>query len=210
MTTIPDEAIALIISSEGIDQPWKWPGGGSGITLGVGCDIGADPDSLEFWRGVLADTEIHTLQQARGLTGRRAKEIETRFRGINVSRAQAQRVFAERTLPTEIARTLKAFPGIEFMPAAVLGALVSLVYNRGESTYDAPGSTRRREMRIIREILADFQTMTPNERSSHLREYALKIAVQFRKMCRLWVGMSLPGLLIRREAEARMIENSVL
>ncbi len=209
-TTISDEAIRLILDAEGLDQPWRWPGGGSGITLGHGSDIGADPDSLEHWRGVLADTEIHTLSQAKGITGRRAKQIETRFRGINVSKAQAQLVFSQRTLPIEINRTLKAFPGIELMPPPVLGALVSLVYNRGASITDGPGSTRRREMRIIHEILAEFQTFSQSQRDACQREYALKIAVQFRKMCRLWVGMSLPGLLVRRENEARMIEEAVL
>lgn len=203
--TIPQKAIDLILASEGIDQPWKWPGGGSGITLGYGCDIGADPDSLEFWQGILDPKAICTLRQAVGITGRAAKEIETRFRGINVTRSQAMQVFMERNLPTEINRTLKAFPGIEFMPGEVVGSMVSLVFNRGTSLV----GDRRHEMKIISEILAEFQTLTQEARGRVMAEYIRKIAVQIRKMKRLWEGMGLDGLLVRRDAEADLCLSAI-
>jgi hypothetical protein len=76
---IPQKAIDLILEAEGIDQPGRWPGGGSGITLGYGCDIGADPKSLDFWTGILSDDEIALLRTARGITGRGAAQIQTRF-----------------------------------------------------------------------------------------------------------------------------------
>lgn len=198
---IPQSAIDLILESEGIDQPYRWPGGGSGITLGYGVDIGADPCSLGHWRGVLSDAEIQTLKQAVGVTGRAAKQIMTRFVGIKITKAQAMRVFSEFTLPIEIAKTLRAFPGVEAMPPEVLGAMVSLVYNRGAST-DGP---RRYEMKIIGEILAEFQTFDVDQRAACLAEYVAKIAAQFRRMKRLWIGQGLPGLLIRRDAEADLV-----
>lgn len=203
--TIPQEAIDLILESEGIDQPYRWPGGGSGVTLGYGVDIGADPDGLEHWRGVLADTEIQTLKQAVGLTGWAAKQIESRFVGIKVTKAQAMKVFSELTLPTEIAKTLRAFPGVEAMPPEVLGAMVSLVYNRGTST-DGP---RRYEMKIIGEILAEFQTFNADQRAACQAEYIAKIAGQFRRMKRLWVGQGLDGLLVRRDREADLILSAI-
>lgn len=205
MITIPQRAIDLILESEGIDQPWRWPGGGSGITLGYGCDIGADPASLDFWQPYLTEPQIALLAQAKGRTGRAAAVIQTRFRSIKVTREQSLAVFKEESLPREIALTLKAFPGIEFMPGEVLGALVSVVYNRGTDITDDPGSTRRREMRIIHEILADFQTMTAEGRAACVDEYARKIALQIRKMKRLWVNQGLDGLLVRRDAEADLI-----
>src|SRR5687768_10466086 len=58
---IPQEAIDLILKAEGVDQPYKWPGGMSGITLGYGVDIGADPDSLDYWRDELHAREIEHL-----------------------------------------------------------------------------------------------------------------------------------------------------
>jgi len=202
---IPQSAIDLILESEGMDQPYKWPGGGSGITLGYGVDIGADPEGLEHWRGVLADTEIQTLRQAVGVTGRAAQNIQSRFVGIKVSRSQALKVFQELTLPTEIRKTLKAFPGVEFMPPEVLGAMVSLVYNRGTSIE----GDRRREMRIIHEILAEFQTFTEEQRDACRVEYMTKIAGQFRRMKRLWIGQSLDGLLVRRDKEADLILSAI-
>lgn len=203
--TIPQSAIDLILESEGIDQPYRWPGGGSGITLGYGVDIGADPDGLEHWRGVLADTEIQTLRQALGVTGRAAKQLETRFVGIKVSRSQAMKVFLELTLPTEIAKTLRAFPGVEAMPPEVIGAMVSLVYNRGT----AIEGERRCEMRIIHEILEEFQTFDQAQRDACRAEYMTKIAGQFRRMKRLWIGQGLDGLLTRRDAEADLILSAI-
>src|ERR1035437_10317383 len=93
ITTIPAKAIDLILESEGIDQPWQWPGGGSGITLGYGCDIGADPGSLQYWTGILTAADLATLAQAQGVTGASAAEIESRFRAITVSAAGALSVF---------------------------------------------------------------------------------------------------------------------
>jgi len=199
---IPQAAIDLILESEGVDQPWKWPEGSSGITLGFGCDIGADPPSLEFWRGILSDDEITLLSQAKGKTGENAHRLEDRFRSIHITRVDALKVFMDFSLPREIQTTLKAFPGIEFMPAPVQGAIVSLVYNRGTDTTDAPSSTRRREMRIIHEILVEFQTFTPEQRAACQAEYIIKIALQIRKMKRLWAGTGQRGLLVRRDAEA--------
>lgn len=42
---IPREALEFIIDEEGMDQPWKFPGGDSGITLGHGYDLGAGTES---------------------------------------------------------------------------------------------------------------------------------------------------------------------
>lgn len=204
--TIPQKAIDLILESEGIDQPYKWPGGGSGITLGYGCDIGADPKSLDFWIGILTNDQIKLLSQAKGLTGRAAAQIQTRFIAIKVTKEQSLNVFTKTSLPREINLTLKTFPGIEVMPDVVLGALVSLVYNRGT---DVTGD-RRHEMKIIQEILGEFQTFTPEQRSSVKDEYIRKIALQFRKMKRLWFGQGLDGLLRRRDAEADLCLSAIV
>ena len=79
----------MILEAEGIDQPAKFPGGESGITLGYGCDIGADPKSLEYWRGILTDDQINRLAAAKGKTGGAAAAIARQFSDINVSKADA-------------------------------------------------------------------------------------------------------------------------
>lgn len=202
MTTISTKAIDLILESEGIDQPEKWPGGGSGITLGYGCDIGADPKSLEYWRGVLSDGDLATLAQARGITGRAAAQIRTRFANIHVTEAQARTVFTQHTLPTEIALTLRTFPGVEKLPNDVLGALTSLVFNRGG---DLTGD-RRREMQAIHDAIVNSRTEAGEDDSTRMRNLQHFIAEQLRGMKRLWVGQGLDGLLRRRDAEAALAE----
>jgi hypothetical protein len=112
----PQEAVSMILEAEGIDQPGKWPEGESGITLGYGCDIGADPKSLEYWRGILTDEQINRLAAAKGKTGRAAANIARQFSDIKVSKADALSVFMKKTLPLEIALTRKTYPGIDLLP----------------------------------------------------------------------------------------------
>ena len=201
---IPQAAIDMILDAEGIDQPWKWPGGGSGISLGYGCDIGADPGSLVYWSGVLKDFEVESLRQALGKVGRDAAQIQTRFKSINVTKDQALTVFKTRTLPKEIVSTTNTFPGVEKLPSEVLGALVSLVYNRGTEL----SGDRRKEMKTIHDLIVEYAALdNPNKviRDKYIR----KIANQFVAMKRLWVGQGLDGLLARRDAEANLCLSAI-
>lgn len=193
---ISQDAIDLILESEGVDQPYRWPGGESGITLGFGCDIGADPTSLDYWREELTPEELDTLSQAKGVTGDRARSMQTMFSGIKITPSQALRVFYRYTLPVEIAKTKAAFPGAEQLPPSALGALVSVVFNRGTSRKGA----RRVDMQDIYDILRDgVQT----------GDLAL-LAQQFRDMKHLWEGTGLDGLITRREREAKLVESCIV
>lgn len=196
----PQKAIDLILDAEGIDQPGKWPGGGSGITLGYGCDIGADPASLEFWRGILSNEQMELLATAKGKTGRAAAQIQTRFAGIKIGKEAALKVFMETSLPREIELTKKVYPGIDKLPEEVLGAMTSIVYNRGA---DLSGP-RRTEMLAIRGIIQGFCANNFDEASA-----LKKIAALIRSMKRLWQGQGLDGLLKRREVEARLVESAL-
>lgn len=203
---IPPKAIDLILEEEGVDQPGRWPGGGSGITLGYGCDIGADPASLSLWAGVLTDEQIVRLQAAKGITGRAAAQIQTRFNDIKVTEAQARDVFLRQTLPREERATLAGFPGSEKLPSLVFGALVSLVYNRGTSL----DGDRRREMKAIHDAIINSdrneEREDPQLRKNNLLRF---IAAQLRAMKRIWVGQGLDGLLRRRDAEADLVEAAI-
>jgi GH24 family phage-related lysozyme (muramidase) len=191
--TITDKAFRLILEAEGLDQPGNWPGGGSGITLGIGYDIGyVTPEQFEEdWDKYLSAEQIERLKTAIGLKGGSAEMRAPQFRDIKVTRKDAEEVFKARTLPLHSKRTEEAFPGVDQLPPDVQGALVSLVFNRG------PGmdGDRRKEMRAIREAVAN----------KDLRE----IAAQIRAMKRLWEGQGLDGLLRRRDAEADLIESSI-
>jgi GH24 family phage-related lysozyme (muramidase) len=199
ITSIPQRAVDLILEAEGVDQPYLWPGGDSGITIGFGYDLGYEETFVADWKGVLPDGAINALQSAVGVKAERAARMAAGFRGIKITRDQALKVFCQHTLPQETAKTLKAFPGLEKMPDAVRGALVSLVFNRGP----AMEGERRREMRNIRQIVSGIAN------GAQLNDGLKAIAQQFRSMKRLWAGRGLDGLLVRREAEAKLVESAI-
>ena len=190
---VPDEALALILDAEGLDQPSQWPGGASGITIGVGYDLGfATADQFEEdWSPFLSTDEIERLKDVIGLSGDKASQRASEFRDIKIKRADAEQVFKERTLPLYSQRTEAAFPGVDQLPAAAQGALVSLVFNRGAGM----NGDSRREMRAVRDAVAE----------GNLQE----IADQIRSMKRLWEGKNLGGLLKRRDAEADLVESAI-
>ena len=188
---IPQEAIDLILEAEGVDQPSKWPGEASGITLGYGYDLGYEKNFALDWRDLLSGGSIARLHIALGVTGQNAHAMAPRFRDITITRDMALKVFLGATLPHYEVETSIAFPGVERLPLLVLGALVSLVFNRGTGMT----GPRRAEMRVIRDAV----------RIGDLRE----IAKQLRAMKRLWAGQGLDGLLVRRENEAKMVESAI-
>lgn len=203
---IPQAAIDLILEEEGVDQPGNWPGGGSGITLGYGCDIGADPASLDFWIGILDSEQIDRLRTAKGVTGRAAAQIQTRFHDIRVTEAQARDVFLRQILPREERQTAAGFPGSESLPGLAFGALVSLVYNRGT----ALDGDRRREMKAIHDAIVNYGQNAEGEEPTVRQNNLLRfIAGRFRAMKRLWEGKGLDGLLRRRDAEADLVEEAI-
>lgn len=195
--TISKAALALILGAEGLNQPGIWPGGMSGITIGIGYDLGyVTVDQFESdWGELLATGPRARLAGCVGLRGIRARNRAAGLGDIRVSRARAEQVFAEKTLPAMVQRTERAFPGFERLPEDARGALVSLVYNRGASMVDDSPQDRRREMRAIRDAVA--------------RGDLLAIAGQLRAMERLWEGRHLDGLIARREAEARLVESCI-
>lgn len=192
---IPSEAIQAILEAEGVDQPYAWPGGGSGITLGYGYDIGAGDYRASFvndWGQFLNADQMRRLSTAFGITGEKARAMARQFRDIRIKRDDAHKVFINATLPKYEGQTKKAFPGIENLPALVFGALVSLVFNRGA----AMEGDRRREMKEIRDKCIPARDLKC-------------IAKNLRSMKRLWQGQGLDGLLKRRETEAQLVEKAI-
>jgi GH24 family phage-related lysozyme (muramidase) len=194
---IIEAARKLILSAEGLNQPGKWPGAKSGITIGIGYDLGyATVDQFESdWGAYLAAKPRERLKGVVGFSGVKAKNRAPALADIRIRRADAEEVFTERTLPRYEFLAAQAFPGYDALPPEAQGALVSLVYNRGASMVDKPGEDRRKEMRAIRDAVA----------AHDLQE----IANQLRSMKRLWIGQGVDGLLARREAEAQLVESAI-
>lgn len=194
---IPDVAVQLILNAEGLNQPGKWPGGDSGITIGIGYDLGyVTVDWFHSdWGERLLPPVVDRLTDVVGMRRLRARNRAASLADITIERQVAEDVFKIRTLPQCESDTMQAFPGCDLLPEAVRGALVSLVYNRGTSMVDPPGEDRRREMRAIRDAVA--------------RQDLAEIAVQLRSMKRLWIGKGLDGLVRRREQEALLVESAI-
>ena len=92
---ITDKALQLILEAEGLDQPAKWPGGGSGITLGIGYDLGfvTVQQFEQDWGTILSADQMERLKTVIGLTGGAAKMRAPQFGDIKVTRAQGEEVF---------------------------------------------------------------------------------------------------------------------
>jgi GH24 family phage-related lysozyme (muramidase) len=193
--TFSQKAISLITDFEGMNQPGRWPGHLSGITLGYGYDLGyVTVDQFESdWEGCFTDQAFDRLREAVGERGPDAQALAPRLADIKCTPLDAQRVLLQRTLPAYTDLGRRTFPGFDRLPPDAQGGLVSLVYNRGGSMKDSPGTDNRREMRAIRDLVP--------------RMDLAGIAAELRSMKRLWEGKGLNGLLRRREAEAALVES---
>jgi V8-like Glu-specific endopeptidase len=170
------------------------PGGDSGITVGIGYDVGYNtPEAVRRdFSGLIPDRDIEALTKACGLKGDKARARLSEFRHIVVPWEAAFEVYRRATVPRFGRLVLGAFPNAAELKGHCFGAMLSLVYNRG------PGleGDRRREMRAIRDLMAE-------RRWSGVPE-------QFRAMKRLWEGQpALKGVVLRREAEALLFERGL-
>jgi len=175
-------------------QPVR-PGGQSGITIGIGYDLGyASPDHFRAqWEGLLSAGTIGTLLPVLGLRGSNAEEALSGVRHVSVTWQQALSQF-DNFLPYAVGKTEDTFRNSAELPPSCLGALVSLVYNRGPSL--SASSDRRREMREIARLTRE-------------RNFA-PIPEQIRAMKRLWQhDPRVRGLVERRELEALLFEQGL-
>lgn len=169
----------------------SWPGGASGVTVGIGYDVGYNTAAQvkADWKA-LPESHRNALASAAGVKGVAAKSRASALKWIVVPWETAETVFVSNTMPRFGSMTSTAFQGITNKHGHVQGSLLSIVFNRGSSM----AGDSRREMRAIRSYVA----------AGNVRA----VPGQIRSMKRLWVGKGLDGLLRRREAEARLVERS--
>lgn len=172
-------------------QKPTWPKGASGVTIGIGYDLGYN-DSHQFekdWKGKIADSDFERLSKVLGKKGDSVASLIPALKDIIVPWEAAFEVFQNNTIPRFIKETLQAFPQADQLHPDAFGALVSIVFNRGASV----SGDSRREMLNIRHLVPS-------------KDYKA-IAQEVRDMKRLWIGKGLNGLLTRREEEAKLIES---
>lgn len=204
---IAQEAIDLIVAEEVASRAVyerkyihpEWPGGQSGVTIGIGYDIGAGVRSIDQlrgdWKGLLSDGDIIALSRAIGVTGAAARSLANNLVAVTVSWDVAMQVFEKTDIPRWYETCKKVLPNFEKLSKECKGALLSLAYNRGASFNDQTGNERYKEMRNIRtHMVTENYAAIPNE---------------FRAMKRLWVGKGLDGLLARRDREADLFQRGL-
>jgi len=172
-------------------QP-EWPGENSGVTIGIGWDLGMTPfsDTTRAWSPHLPASTLAALVGVSGRHGEAAQTVLPYVRHLSIPWAAAMAVFEDVTLPTWYLRTLRIYPQAEELPGDCAAALVSLVFNRGP----ALAGERRREMCNIQALL----------KTGNLKE----IPNQFREMVRLWPNSE--GLRIRRIQEADLFQAGIV
>ena len=119
-----------------------YPGGASGVTIGIGYDLGYNTKAqyANDWKALLSERDFSRLEACLGAKGEYAKQLVRNVKDIEVDWDAASVVFKNETLPRFIKETLKAFPGADALHPDAFGALVSIVFNRGASV---SGDSRR-------------------------------------------------------------------
>lgn len=206
MAEMTKEGIAIITEEEGCPRHPYWPGGQSGVTIGIGYDLGHHSEA-ELYGDWIDDgritcpngpTQVQMLLACCGKTGESARLAKPLVQDCLILKEDAAIVFEKRSLPKYESQTRhQAFPGVDSLPDQAYSALVSLVFNRGPDM-GKPGDytwDTRREMREIRLAVADLNLQ--------------RIADEIRAMKRLWINKGLDGLLRRREREAALVESAL-
>lgn len=176
----------------------EWPGGRSGVTIGIGYDVGAGvKDKAQLWgdwRGQISDGMIRALEPCVGVTGDRARALLSTVKSkVDVPWSAAIAVFENVDIPRWSATVRRHLPNCELLALDSFGALVSLAYNRGPS-FSNDGD-RYTEMRNIKAHMAAKRFE--------------RIPAEFRAMKRLWPNQSERGLVARREHEAKLFERGL-
>ena len=173
-----------------------YPGGQSGVTIGIGYDLGYNTAEgfARDWKNKLDAKVFARLHGCLGLKGKAAAAKISGLKDIYIPWSSALEVFNERTLPRFINLTKTSFPGADKLDPDAFGALVSIVFNRGGSTKGAS----RLEMKNIKDAISSKPA------NKDLYTY---IADQIVSMKRLWVGKGLNGLLARRDEEAKIVRS---
>ncbi len=203
MTKSSQAAVDLIIAAEVTSQKVyeakfqhpEWPGGQSGVTIGIGYDLGYSTADqvLVDWKDFLEPGIIRAMQSVAGIKGKAAHNAISSVRdSIVVPWNAAVSVFMRNSLPKWEATVVRAIPGCEKLPAGCFGVLTGLAYNRGAS-FSKDGD-RYTEMRAIRTHVASGEWD--------------KVPADLRSMKRLWAG-TMQGLVQRREDEAVLWERSM-
>lgn len=167
------------------------PPGFSGVTIGIGYDLGYNsPSQIKSdWEGRLPPQQVSRLASCAGKTGASARAALSRVSDIRIPWVTALEVYDVRTVPRFATMTEAAYANIKTMNPDIQGVILSTSFNRGT----AMTGDRRRELLWTRnDIIAG--------KMKNLPSYQLQ-------MRRLWP--TIKGLQRRYTAHAGLIEKSI-
>jgi hypothetical protein len=177
----------------------SWPGEQSGVTIGVGYDLGYvnKAEFSEDWKDLPKEI-FDRLYKVVGIKGYNAKNLIRGLKDISIPWDLSLKVFMNKTVTKFYNLTRETFPNFDNLPEDAKGGLISLVFNRGNGLE----GDRRREMKLIRDGMKLV--------SVYDQKALTFIANQIRSMKRIWLGGSIEkGMIRRRDAEAKLIEESL-
>lgn len=170
-------------------QKPTWPGGASGVTVGIGADLGymTPKEWTDYFSTYFSPEANIAFQSVIGLKGSAAKSAVSKVKRWSLGWEEAKKIFVRWTLPKFWKLANAIWPGLDQLKESAQVALVSIVFNRGSSL---KGDSRKEMRAIVNHV------KTKNYEA---------IAQEIQNMKRLWVGKGLDGLLKRRDAEAKMV-----
>lgn len=166
----------------------EWPGGASGVTIGIGYDLGyASVEKIRTdWSKHCDAGMLAYMCRCAGVHGDAAKTLLGEVKTfILIPWDAAIDVFANRDVPQWTAAVISRVPKAGELSDTCLGVQVSIAYNRGAAGFDLSGD-RYTEMRQMK---------------AHIQGGFLpQVADDIRSMKRLWPAVK--GLRDRRDHEA--------
>ena len=135
----------FLITAEDLPTHPYWPKGDSGITIGVGWDLGQHGESefVNAWAALDLAT-LRQLKDAIHKRGHAAEVLVPQLKAITIPRNISLSVFRRSLDASYYPMTLQLFPGVESLSTDVQVALLSLVFNRGVLLGRDPEWSRRK------------------------------------------------------------------
>ena len=190
---ISKESAEFMIRWEGFKNTPYVPGESSGITLGYGYDLGyQNPEDVRnTLTGLYSENQITRLLTVTGIIQNEARRRLGELSDIVISQENAMTLFL-KSKKRYAQLTVDIYPQILNLHPHCQGAILSLIYNRGNSL-SRPNEESRREMKYIQN---DFSAGSYDKIPDHIRD-----------MKRLWPNTN--GLKDRRDGEAILFEKGL-
>lgn len=104
-----------------------WPHGNSGITIGIGYDLGYTTKSQfeKDWKNLLDENSFKKLVKVIGLKGQDAKTaLTSAIKTVEIPYTNALSVFYITSIPEYAKKTAGIYSGVELLPPDAQGALL--------------------------------------------------------------------------------------